>query len=628
MSLSPTSILRRLSERLRAQPWWVLLCWGALWAVLAMMVWASRRGFDFTDEGYYYMSGRYWKDYANIFTQFAGFMRAALNICGGEIWRVRLLTVALTLLSTWVLWRGVVAWIRPRFAVPGVWLPVLLLWSLMGFVWLPVAISYNTLNGMAAVTWTGVWLMYSARLRSGGGTRWTLVLALFGLALLAAAAKPTTGACLLAVSFVALIPSTMMGGRLWRAAARVIIAGSVAAIALCVGLALAHSATTSSVTQETAADAVAPKGFLSQLVTLLTSGQLMSLALLTGRSVLGLLATVGAAGVMPFGIALMARWAGRQGRAERQDWQWAGAVAGVLGVTICLIAKAAASEELLYMFTGASRLVPALLVIAGTLFLLEAKTTFMTQLWRWMKEHTRAALDGLVLVSVPFWGWLGAHNSLEVNTLFQLTPWVLLVLIGAERAAARASLPLPRALVPLLLQGLALVFLWSGVVAQPYRQVKPLYELTKEVKVGPDRSVLLMDSKSGSLINQTRAILKKADFKTHDPILAFYDVPGLAFAVGGRSPGMATYSGWVGVHEGTGIVMAERNAEALMKIELSDLKRSIIFQTPNSEAFSAALSSRGIHFPGDYELLGTVPLPPQRGEGELKIWKPRSPHVP
>ena len=546
-----------------------------------MITWASRIGFDFTDEGYYYLNAKFWQDYGSLFTQFGLIAHGLMEVAGGKIGVMRVLTVFLHLGAGWVLWSGASAW-RQQSRLD--WLPTLLLWTLAGFVWLPVSLSYNSLNGLAATAWTGVWLSQQAR------PAWWRIALLVVHSGLSFCGKPTTGLCLLALSFTALLPSPV-ASVLIKAAAW----GTVAIIVA--GLTGALQWLTSAITSS-AADTPGAIAITGAISILLHTGSAAASALKQA---------------LPFAvIPLAVAWGWRQvvrrsGGASDHQATWGAALAIALVSSAWMAVHQAPVHNAHFMFFGASA--------AGLVLL-----SFMMSMWlvpHPEAQRSKPTSEVVVLLLIPFLGWLGTHNPLETNALFQASPWVLLILVLSDRLPDFSSQILNCALCVFIA-----VMLWLGIVEYPYRLAKPLYEQEKPTKIDDSDNMLLMDGRSSSLINQTRTLLKNAGFKRNDPVLAFYHLPGLVYAVGGRSPGLSWYSSFSGVHAGTGIDVASRNHQAILDLPETELRQSYILQSPGAQDFIVSLQQRGIRFPDDYQLLGKVPLPGQMNAGELTVWKP------
>lgn len=581
MSVSFFPHAKSLAASVRPASGWRLLPWLCLAFVVVMSVWASRIGFDFTDEGYYYLNAKFWRDYGSLFTQFGFVAHGLLEAAGGQIWLMRVLTVCLHFGAGWVLWRGASLW-RQQARLD--WLPTLLLWTLAGFVWLPVSLSYNSLNGLAATAWTGIWLGQQVR------PAWWRIGLLMLLSGLSFCGKPTTGLCLLALSITALLPRSAARWFI-KAAAWGIIAIMIA------GLTGALSWLTSAITASAAntPGAIAITGAISILLH-------------TGSAAASALKQALPFAVIP--LAVVCGWrlaAYRTVHDAGTHATWAAALAAALASAAWMAVHQAPVHNAHFMFFGASA---AGLILLG----------FMVAMWlvpSAASQRSGPASELLVLLMIPFLGWLGTHNPLETNALFQASPWVLLILVMSDRLPAFSSQVLNVTLCVFVT-----AMLWLGIVEYPYRLAKPLYEQEKPTKIDDSDNVLLMDGRSSSLINQTRTLLKEAGFKRNDPVLAFYHLPGLVYAVGGRSPGLSWYSSFSGVHAGTGIDVASRNHQAILDLPETELRRSYILQTPGAQDFIASLQQRGIRFPEDYQLLGKVPLPGQMNVGELTVWKP------
>ena len=105
-------------------------------------------------------------------------------------------------------------------------------------------------------------------------------------------------------------------------------------------------------------------------------------------------------------------------------------------------------------------------------------------------------------------------------------------------------------------------------------------------------------------------------FKPGGDVLGFFDMPGVVFALGGRSPGNPWYNcGYKGSR-----AFAQK---ALSLVPPERLKRAFILETSGSAECMPDLAKFGINFPGDYILCGELVIPYPWTKETVRFWKPR-----
>lgn len=118
----------------------------------------------------------------------------------------------------------------------------------------------------------------------------------------------------------------------------------------------------------------------------------------------------------------------------------------------------------------------------------------------------------------------------------------------------------------------------------------------KGVKLGRD---------AHQFLTSVSSILRKGGFSTGDPILAFYNMPGVVYSAGGRAPGLA----WLFARPDV------QNVRPLwFQMARNDIKEKLFVLTcwdlaPKTQK---QLRQAGINFPNDFELLGTTEMKPYK----------------
>jgi hypothetical protein len=238
----------------------------------------------------------------------------------------------------------------------------------------------------------------------------------------------------------------------------------------------------------------------------------------------------------------------------------------------------------------------------------EARSRLAPGAWR--------VLPLLVLLALlPFVGSFGTSNNINTNVVYQLAPWLALIaLLLAWLAHAWQARWLPPIGVALI-AALTLSQFVSGYVLNPYRIPGGRLAQTIPTAIGYPVTMLRLDQASHAFVEEARRQLRQNGFKTGDDIFAFFNLPGLVFAMGGVSPGHPWYF-----------------AGDARSLELDDMRvcsvpserrsRAFIVRNGDWAAFLPDLRKHGLAFPEAYQRCGPNLTNPLTGEA-VEIWKPR-----
>jgi hypothetical protein len=238
----------------------------------------------------------------------------------------------------------------------------------------------------------------------------------------------------------------------------------------------------------------------------------------------------------------------------------------------------------------------------------------------WFRNHDLLAvlsLDGTLFL-LPFVGAVGTGNPIFVGTLWYIAPWVALLLtfLGALSGLLRNRWIL--AVGALVISGFACAQIVSGCLYGPYRLNTGLLGQTQATEIGYPRTILKLDPETSEFFNRIREMAQENGFKPGDDVLGFFDLPGVVFALGGRSPGYPWfYPG--GFYKGAR-AFAEK---ALSLVPPERLRRAFILETSGSAEHMPDLAKFGINFPGDYILCGELAIPYPWTKETVRFWKPR-----
>jgi hypothetical protein len=223
----------------------------------------------------------------------------------------------------------------------------------------------------------------------------------------------------------------------------------------------------------------------------------------------------------------------------------------------------------------------------------------------------------LALFALPFCGAVGTGLPLQYGMRYTLGAWFGLFAIVLARLSAPARVRWTEPTGLAILAGFAAVYLVRGPSEAPYRLLTPIAGQTEVTPIGPTPGVTLkLDPVLHAFIMEVRKAAADTGFTPGDDILGFHDMPGVVYALGGRSPGMPWFT--MG-YPGSRVVMERGLALA----DRERLQRAYILQVKSSTGWLQSLKPYGINFPDDYELGGTFIIPYSWAKEEVKWWRPK-----
>lgn len=670
-----TTALQSL-KRLPAAAWIGMA--GLLFAV-GVYGWSFPRGMELGfDEGSHFLeTARPW-DSPYFHTLYAWYAHGVWRIVGEKVVHMRWFALVAQLGCTaWLVYaaRGWLARLGCATRLPSlaVLMPVSLLWSLMCYIIGSVTVTYTSLSGWFSTLWLAAVLQCDQREARPGLVAISLV---WMLALLDCTAKPSTGAFLLAASFLLTLG--------WRLRSRQLVAriqvftgaailGVIAVVSSgLLGTSGAHDAWDLSVQDSPLVN------FVTWAWRYLNSSALQATLAFFWREPLreagdALAHDAVAAGVMA-GLMVVTHLLRRTPAKETASWvapatlgvlftllarhdvvlpTWLGGqffvAAGAFAVVVVCrqwLREPVARVAMLSGVLIAQLTIDAVEIITpGEVFFMGSghsfRIIFMALLgvtcaasisgdgWRGLwyaggTTNTRLVL--LLLLFIPVLGWFGSGCTLGARSGYHYGIWALLIVIMAARIGDEAAGPSSTLVVVTMMTLLAANEIFICRAPRPIAGGFPtLTQETKVVKVGPRSEPLVFSHRVAGMISRVKSTLKDHGFHSGDPILAFYDFPGLVFLAGGRSPGATWYMTPGYEHPSSGVSVAEYNGKKLAAAQLDDLKRAFVLQTDGETTFAPALLDRGIRFPADYEHCATVQIPPAvNGRKTLDIWKPKA----
>jgi hypothetical protein len=596
----------------------------ALAGVLAFLVWTSTRGLDITDEGYYFLGAAYPEDVTISVTASHHLLAPLFRLVGRNIPAYRVTEFVFTVLSAFVLAMGLDA-CRRRLdpGAPRSWTylaaeaAAIGAGSLLACSWLLNTPSYNWITNWGLSIAAGCALCALARGRDRGASMCLGALGLtLGVVFLAKFTAAASEGALFAVVLLAWPLAPFRVRVRW-----LLTAGGGFALALALYFVLVQP----------------PAAWLQMVRRGLWDW--MTQTPLHSTSALGRYAVEWRDDVVrpwlgefawPFAaltaLALAIRFAPerrRPGGRTLHLWAWA-------------VVAYAAYLTAIHLRDYPPSLYPGDIVrlFFGWLLLLGPISIALAWgAWRARVGQRAEGLEGqrakglgarfawtlvvFMLFALPFAGAAGTANPLHFGMRYTIGPWFALfaLALGALSAPARVLWTVPVGFV--CLTAICAVYVVRGAVEAPYRLRGGLRAQTEDTPIGPTGVTLKLDPALHDFITGVRRTADASGFKPGDDLLGFFDMPGIVYALGARSPGQMWYTL---AYPGSRIAM-ER---ALLLADRERLRRAYILQTASSTSWITSLAATGIRFPDDYVLCGTFTIPYSWADEEVKWWRPKA----
>jgi hypothetical protein len=250
-----------------------------------------------------------------------------------------------------------------------------------------------------------------------------------------------------------------------------------------------------------------------------------------------------------------------------------------------------------------------LLLSFTTLLILFCKKNFNVTL-----ASKRASLIILFLLALPFAGAMGTANIITLNLAQYMAAWFafmwITLLIMSIACNSRWLITGGACILTLF----ATCQIISSGFIDPYNLNTPIQHQTKITPIGVPVTYLKLDRNTHEFFIQINQLAKSHGFKPGDDILAFNDMAGVVFALGGKSPVVPWYMSLPN--------SKKTNGWLLQQASLTRLKKAFILENKHGQDFMPDLNQVGLHFPRDYILCGEVSMP--ISHEWLRLWKPKS----
>jgi hypothetical protein len=236
--------------------------------------------------------------------------------------------------------------------------------------------------------------------------------------------------------------------------------------------------------------------------------------------------------------------------------------------------------------------------------------------WRVFKKWF---LVGLLFLAFPLVGAIGTTNLIILNAFINLiTLFAICIILLYELSLLWNCLGILRVGM-LILSGFICSQIIYGYVVMPYGNgyypsgvAVPLSNQTTLTTFGFPANTLLLDEPNHNFINQTRSILQNSGFSVGDDIIGLFDMPGLIFAVGGNSLGRPWYFSTP--------PQMDLDVHFLQTADPERVKTAFLMTKGDQLIAERVLRRAGVEFPEKYLLMETAITPYTKET--IYFWKP------
>lgn len=218
------------------------------------------------------------------------------------------------------------------------------------------------------------------------------------------------------------------------------------------------------------------------------------------------------------------------------------------------------------------------------------------------------------LLILPIVGSLGTSNPIYNVIQFYAAPWfaAIFLLVISIATCSRIRLIIPVVTLTLGVHTTSNVI--QGSLYQP-AQIKPksLFEQSIPTYVGNPPRLLKLDAETHNIVVTLSNAARAKGFKLGDDIIGFNEISGLVYALGGKSPGHPVFP----------CCSLQRDLYSKIALTFADEARLrnafILLDVPVQDSIVSILTTAGIEFPKNYELITQV-----QGIGrEFALYRPK-----
>jgi hypothetical protein len=222
----------------------------------------------------------------------------------------------------------------------------------------------------------------------------------------------------------------------------------------------------------------------------------------------------------------------------------------------------------------------------------------------------RFSILTILLLSLPFIGAVGTNNPITQNAMMCMVSWLALL----ETLLVLLAYLQNNQWIYWAGTLIIAIFASSQIISaslHPYRLNADIFKQDTPTNIGVPATSLKLDVATSNFFNLIQKIAISHGFKPGDDILAFTDMPGIVYALGGKSPVIAGFT-------------SSRNAvnidtQLMELMQTNRLKQAFILE--NGRFGFPELVKFGIKFPQDYILCGQAVWP--FTNETIRLWKLR-----
>lgn len=234
-----------------------------------------------------------------------------------------------------------------------------------------------------------------------------------------------------------------------------------------------------------------------------------------------------------------------------------------------------------------------------------------------ISDRLKRIIFYFMLFLLPYIGAFGTGNPIMRNVVMNIAPWFCLFLLFWTNNIKSIWPCWFYKMIPALISMAAASQIITAPIISPYGINVNVLAQNELLTYGLSNSRIFLDKPTADFFVSLKQITSEAGFKPGDNILAFTDMAGVVFILGGRSPGVPWYMGkYMSLYHNK-----EYNEFGLSLISSEAIAKSLILQKMDDLSGMPNLMKYNINFPKDYVLLAQLIWP---ATNEIvKVWKPR-----
>lgn len=206
----------------------------------------------------------------------------------------------------------------------------------------------------------------------------------------------------------------------------------------------------------------------------------------------------------------------------------------------------------------------------------------------------------------------GTNNRPDLGAILSMAPWFAACWLALELLVRRGLSPWCARIVLACVSCIAAAQVIASRHGTPRGGAAPIVAQTDRVTLSSAHDALRIDSASAAQLLRLRGILADCGFRPGGDLLPLVRIPGLVYAVDGRSPASPWYA--------EGLAGASQYNESLLRMIGRDrVRRAFLLWTPDASASLPDLATVGLSLDRDFTECGAIVWP--ASGAAIQVWR-------